>query len=109
MGDGYCDDINNTPDCGFDRGDCCNNHNPNWDIYCSDCEYCQIEFSNLTCIDQWIGDGYCDDLNNNPGCRFDVGDCCNNSKFDWDKYCRDGELKNKHKTGNFLLPLSNQI
>ena len=95
MADGYCDDINNSLECGFDRGDCCNNHNPHWDIYCNDCKYCLIDFYNLTCIDQWIGDGYCDDINNNLDCRFDEGDCCNNSGPDWDKYCRDGEWKKK--------------
>ena len=25
---------------------------------------------------QWIGDGYCDDENNNDDCNFDGGDCC---------------------------------
>ena len=24
----------------------------------------------------FIGDGYCDDENNNAGCHFDGGDCC---------------------------------
>ena len=24
----------------------------------------------------YIGDGYCDDGNNNIGCNFDQGDCC---------------------------------
>ena len=24
----------------------------------------------------WIGDGYCDDVTNNEGCHFDLGDCC---------------------------------
>ena len=24
----------------------------------------------------YIGDGYCDDENNNAGCNFDGGDCC---------------------------------
>ena len=24
----------------------------------------------------WIGDGFCDDLNNNKDCEFDGGDCC---------------------------------
>ena len=24
----------------------------------------------------WIGDGWCDDENNNEGCHFDGGDCC---------------------------------
>jgi hypothetical protein len=25
---------------------------------------------------QWIGDGLCDHLNNNPQCDYDGGDCC---------------------------------
>ena len=24
----------------------------------------------------WIGDGYCDDVNNNEECQWDGGDCC---------------------------------
>ena len=27
----------------------------------------------------YIGDGYCDDENNNAGCIFDGGDCCGNN------------------------------
>ena len=26
-----------------------------------------------------IGDNFCDDVNNNPGCGFDGGDCCGSS------------------------------
>ena len=29
-----------------------------------------------TCIEDWIGDDYCDDINNNIDCNFDGGDCC---------------------------------
>ena len=25
---------------------------------------------------EWIGDGFCDDINNNKFCNFDNGDCC---------------------------------
>ena len=25
---------------------------------------------------EWIGDGFCDDINNNEVCNFDNGDCC---------------------------------
>ena len=35
-------------------------------------------------IPQYIGDGYCDDENNNKDCQFDGGDCCGsdiNTKF----------------------------
>ena len=38
FGDNFCDDENNTADCGFDGGDCCNNEGPGWDNYCADCE-----------------------------------------------------------------------
>ncbi len=37
--DGYCDDANNTPDCGFDGGDCCDNPRHNWD------SFCQVKYS----------------------------------------------------------------
>ena len=30
-------------------------------------------------IPYYIGDGYCDDQNNNEGCHFDQGDCCGNN------------------------------
>ena len=25
---------------------------------------------------EWIGDGFCDDMNNNEACNYDNGDCC---------------------------------
>ena len=28
------------------------------------------------CNQNWIGDDYCDDINNNVNCNFDDGDCC---------------------------------
>ena len=27
-------------------------------------------------ISDWIGDGFCDDINNNKACNYDGGDCC---------------------------------
>ena len=27
-------------------------------------------------ISYWVGDGFCDDINNNEFCYFDNGDCC---------------------------------
>ena len=33
--------------------------------------YCENE--------NWIGDGYCDDVTNNQDCQWDGGDCCGNS------------------------------
>ena len=87
--DGYCDDGNNNCGCDYDGGDCCG-PDANKD-YCDDCK----------CLDPNAGgnspsppgppagpcdgscenegykkDGYCDDGNNNCGCDFDGGDCC---------------------------------
>jgi len=28
------------------------------------------------CNQEWIGDGYCDDINNTLECTYDGGDCC---------------------------------
>ena len=33
--------------------------------------YCENE--------NWIGDGYCDDVTNNEECQWDGGDCCGNN------------------------------
>merc|ERR1719400_2949244 len=38
FGDGYCDDENNTPECGFDGGDCCDNEMEGYTNYCNVCE-----------------------------------------------------------------------
>ena len=27
-------------------------------------------------ISYWVGDGFCDDVNNNEACDYDDGDCC---------------------------------
>ena len=43
------------------------------------------------CVKEWIGDGYCDDFNNKAECKFDHGDCCDNTSPDWNKYCDDCE------------------
>ena len=44
-------------------------------------QYCRNSFfsKQIGCINGiigYIGDGYCDDENNNAGCHFDGGDCC---------------------------------
>ena len=33
----------------------------------------------------WIGDGFCDDINNNEDCNYDGGDCC--GKFVQKHFC----------------------
>ena len=37
-----------------------------------------------SCVDVWINDGFCDEMNNNEDCEYDGGDCCGadvNTKF----------------------------
>jgi len=94
FGDGYCDDENNNEDCGFDGGDCCDNEMDGWDNYCQECEcfeyFATTEDPTANCFaPHWIGDGYCDDDNNNADCGFDGGDCCDNEMSGWDNYCSD--------------------
>jgi len=38
---------------------------------------------------QWATDKWCDDENNNAGCNYDGGACCNNNAQGWDNYCTD--------------------
>ena len=37
---------------------------------------------------QWAKDQWCDDENNNAGCEFDGGACCNNNLVGWDTFCQ---------------------
>ena len=57
-------------------------------LYCPDIEWTYTTAAPMTnapnfyiggyssCQDDWIGDGYCDDDNNNAACSYDGGDCC---------------------------------
>jgi hypothetical protein len=51
VGNGFCNDETNNPDCNHDGGDCCPNSN-------------------------MVGNGVCNDETNNPECNYDGGDCC---------------------------------
>ena len=90
-GDAYCDDINNNVGCNFDGGDCCGANVSTY--YCTACLCLEedgttpsgnggtttsptITTTSGACNQGWIGDDYCDDINNNVGCNFDGGDCC---------------------------------
>ena len=33
----FCDDGNNTPDCNYDGGACCNQDSPFWNFFCTEC------------------------------------------------------------------------
>ena len=80
-GDNYCDDENNNEVCFFDGGDCCGS-NVNTD-YCMECLCLEggegggggAEGCNQYIV-VYIGDGYCQDYNNNLDCTYDGGDCC---------------------------------
>merc|ERR1712100_196136 len=102
VGDGFCDDNNNNAGCGWDGGDCCGstgkNNQYNWCTDCS-CRDCTYEAEGDGCVDNaigtcqtvnFVGDGYCDDGNNNAGCDWDGGDCCGTSdKAKQYNYCND--------------------
>ena len=92
IGDFLCDSINNNEECAYDGGDCCPCTNSvTWsddyadeifDIFCRDpssgCLDPRVDmYPNCTHgVIPDIGDGWCDVENNNEGCRFDGGDCC---------------------------------
>ena len=40
----------------------------------------------IICYDKKLGDGYCDDENNNLICNYDNGDCCDFTNLKTDKY-----------------------
>merc|ERR1712168_860764 len=52
---------------------------------------CIVTAKEPNCIESYIGDGYCDDDNNNDACQFDGGDCCNQSSIKWNMYCYECE------------------
>ena len=70
VGDGFCDDVTNNADCGYDGGDCCGSCVVT--DHCSQCEC--IGGANVT--NALITNGFCDDETNNVDCDYDGGDCC---------------------------------
>ena len=79
VGDEYCDDEANVPECGYDLKDCCQLQNDR--SLCQDC-YCHIQEVNQNCPVKniWegsrLGDSFCDLDLNSPEHLFDLGDCC---------------------------------
>ena len=86
VGNGFCNDETNTPDCNYDGGDCCvENVNAN---SCSDCschllETCSAEYHPL------VGNGFCNEDTNISECDYDGGDCCSNPNLVGDAICHD--------------------
>ena len=104
VGDGSCDDSNNIEACSFDGGDCCGS-NVNT-IFCTVCQCLEgggggsggtttaPHGTTSGVCNQWAGDGFCDDINNNLDCNYDGGDCCGsnvNTLFCTECQCLEGE------------------
>ena len=54
----------------------------------------------------WIGDGYCDDINNNPECSYDGGDCCGpavNTQWCSECQCIDENLTTTTETATTII------
>jgi len=97
-GDGFCDDDNNNAACAWDEGDCCGSsgknaqHNYCTDCACLDCTYSDCSGGGACGASSFVGDGFCDDDNNNCGCGWDQGDCCGDTgKPKQLNYCSDCE------------------
>ena len=73
VGDGFCNDKTNNPDCNFDGGDCCGSC-VNTE-HCSECQ-CLGGVTGNDILNAFIGDGYCQDEINIADCMYDGLDCC---------------------------------
>merc|ERR1712159_22083 len=96
-GDAHCDDANNKASCDWDGGDCCG---PNAKTkYCTDCRCLDPNHKGSRCIVKHLGDGFCDDANNNIKCSWDKGDCCNAHHVGQFRYCKECSCRdpNVHK------------
>ena len=102
IGDNFCDDENNKCACNWDDGDCCGGLNTflggkNSFTVCTDCLCLDPDNRASSCatdgptcaVNGHAGDGVCDDDNNNCGCNWDGGDCCNTNAETL--YCTDCE------------------
>lgn len=106
IGDGFCDEQNNNEECAYDGGDCCwctcsekvyscgiNGFDCLDSTVSSDCVEVSFNFPNsseapssselayFNCTSRggnpdFLGDGLCDEANNNGDCEYDGGDCC---------------------------------
>eukprot|EP00752_Nemacystus_decipiens_P007571 g6764.t1 len=85
IGNGRCDAELNIASCGYDGGDCCSctclssdEHSCAESVF--DCLYPSCDDAILveeaTCVEEWLGDGYCDSSQNSASCGYDGGDAC---------------------------------
>ena len=73
VGDGFCNDETNNPDCNYDGGDCCGSCVVR--EQCSECQ-CIGGHDGNGVSSPSIGDSVCNDETNNGACNYDGGDCC---------------------------------
>ena len=83
--------MNNNALCNYDNGDCCilscvgAYYACGYNGYsCLDNRYISAVPSmeptlGSSCTSEWLGDGYCDTVNNNALCNYDNGDCCSST------------------------------
>ena len=136
IADGYCDDRNNGAHCDYDGGDCCVKQEIN-DTFCQKClchqgkganlfsqpteyknafsdliEMEKLDFDNR-CKSLYIGDGMCDDENNNEQCQYDLGDCCRPQIFPFqvcqECLCLKEESKDYEVCPGFLLAKGDNV
>ena len=78
VGNNFCNDETNNPECNYDGGDCCvYNANTN---FCFECA-CHFLESCAAGYHPLVGNGFCNDETNVVGC-YDGGECCVNVNRD---------------------------
>ena len=85
--------------CGDNEGGCYTDDDCQTDLSCNTIDDCPASLgfnAGLSCCtsasvclgnSDWIGDGYCDDQNNNEECQWDGDDCCNGGNEDYCDVC----------------------
>ena len=95
IGDGKCQIQLNNIENLFDAGDCCLDSlecqlifeglgqwgQPTFDIVDIVCPEKVCIKSDVYCIEEFKGDGICDDFNNSHLCEFDLRDCCGPNRY----------------------------
>jgi hypothetical protein len=72
VGNEFCNDETNIPECGYDGGDCCGCVITE---HCEDCA-CLGNITSGEITNSFVGNSLCNDEMNNLNCNYDGGDCC---------------------------------